>query len=341
MTTIPEPNFSHLLSLRGPYGTFEHAKFAVARVEHGYCTDDAARVALVLSRQEHGSLGHELVELKWSSLHFLEQAQLSDGQFLNRRRCTGDWLLPATSEDCWGRAMWALGTMYARTPDVALRERALGAFSRGATVRSPWPRSMAFALLGATEMLRVAPHDEGAAALVHAAVATLDRPHVSDAWRWPEPRLTYANALLPEAMLAAGSWLGDEGLITRGLEQLSWLFEVETVRGHLSVTPSGGRGPFEEARFFDQQPIEVAAMADACTRAFALTGDPAWRQGSELCALWFMGLNDVGAVMFDERTGGGYDGLTATGPNLNQGAESTIALLTTLQHARRLILTPS
>jgi hypothetical protein len=27
---------------------------------------------------------------------------------------------------------------------------------------------------------------------------------------------------------------------------------------------------------FDQQPIEVAALADACSRAFALTGDERW-----------------------------------------------------------------
>jgi hypothetical protein len=39
--------------------------------------------------------------------------------------------------------------------------------------------------------------------------------------------------------------------------------------------------------------------------------------------------------MFDPKTGGGYDGLHAHGPNLNQGAESTLAVLSTTQHARR------
>ena len=38
--------------------------------------------------------------------------------------------------------------------------------------------------------------------------------------------------------------------------------------------------------------------------------------------------------MWDPATGGGYDGLEATGVNLNQGAESTIALISTRQHAR-------
>ena len=38
--------------------------------------------------------------------------------------------------------------------------------------------------------------------------------------------------------------------------------------------------------------------------------------------------------MFDPATGGGYDGLQADGLNLNQGAESTLAMLSTAQHAR-------
>jgi hypothetical protein len=41
--------------------------------------------------------------------------------------------------------------------------------------------------------------------------------------------------------------------------------------------------------------------------------------------------------MWDEETGGGFDGLTPEGVNLNRGAESTLALLSTLQHGRRLV----
>jgi hypothetical protein len=40
--------------------------------------------------------------------------------------------------------------------------------------------------------------------------------------------------------------------------------------------------------------------------------------------------------MFDPATGAGYDGLTERGPNLNRGAESTLALLATLQRVRQL-----
>lgn len=51
----PQPNFSHLLSLSGPYGTFEHAEYARARVESGYCTDDVARALLVSVRETNAS----------------------------------------------------------------------------------------------------------------------------------------------------------------------------------------------------------------------------------------------------------------------------------------------
>ena len=76
-------------------------------------------------------------------------------------------------------------------------------------------------------------------------------------------------------------------------------------------------------------------MADACARAHVVTGDDEWRRGVDLAIDWFVGDNDGGAVMWNAETNGGYDGLTPTGPNLNQGAESTLALISTLQHAPR------
>ena len=86
----------------------------------------------------------------------------------------------------------------------------------------------------------------------------------------------------------------------------------------------------------DQQPIEAAATADACATAAAVTGDDRWDAPLFQSIAWFLGDNDSGTVMYDPHTGGGYDGLKADGPNPNQGAESTLALLSTLQHARAL-----
>jgi hypothetical protein len=330
-----EPNFDHLLSLSGPFGTFEHAQYSTARIEHGYCTDDVARVLLVSVREANAQ--RDVVDLASSSLAFLASAQDVDGRFWNRRAPDGEWSGSSSSDDCWGRALWALGTTVARSSDVELRERAMELFERGAKVRSPWARSMSFASFGAAEVLKVDPTNRICLRLLEAVVRTVDRPDRTKYWRWGEDRLSYANAAIPEAMLTAGSLLGDDRLIETGLRQLRWLLEMESPRGHLSVTPAGGRDPHSAAKIFDQQPIEVAAMSEACVRAYELTRDGQWRIGHVLCVEWFMGRNDLGVAMYNPETGGGYDGLTANGPNLNQGAESTVALLTTLQHARLLV----
>ena len=52
---------------------------------------------------------------------------------------------------------------------------------------------------------------------------------------------------------------------------------------------------------------------------------------------WFLGDNDVRVAMFDPVTGGGYDGLEPGGHNDNQGAESTLALVSTLQQGLLLV----
>jgi hypothetical protein len=157
-----------------------------------------------------------------------------------------------------------------------------------------------------------------------------------DEWVWPERELTYANPALAEVVIAAGDLLGDEPLLTDGLRMLNWLCRMQEHNGHLSTVPVGGWRPGVPRHRHDQQPIEAAATADACATAAAVTGDERWDAPLFQAVAWFLGDNDTGIVMYDPLTGGGYDGLKVDGPNLNQGAESTLALLSTLQHARTL-----
>jgi hypothetical protein len=265
------------------------------------------------------------------ALRFLADGQGVSGRMHNRRTPTGRWSDRRTASDAWGRSVWALGTAAGRARDDSMRQAALSYFEHGIEQRSPWPRAMAFAALGAAEVVAAHPnHREGRRVLVD-AVAMLCRPSPDPEWPWPEVRLTYANAVLPEALIAAGHALGDTHALTTGLSLLRWLLDRETVAGHLSPTPVGGAGPGDESPRFDQQPIEVATMADACARAAAVTGDPTWVEAIHQAVAWFDGDNDAGAVMWDPETGGGYDGLEIDGVNLNEGAESTLALISTRQ----------
>lgn len=338
--SVPVAEFAHLRRLTDAGGLYEHARGTAPRREHGYCVDDVARALVVVCRDEEPGTD----DLRAQYLAFLLASQADDGRFRNRRAADLTWEdLPSADipvEDCWGRALWGLGAVVGR--DGPRAGPALASFERGAAWRTSHPRAMAFAAFGAADVLRVLPGHGPARDLLRAAADLIGRP-VDDADRpWPQPRLTYANAALPEALIAAGAALRDRSLVTDGLHLLRWLLEVQTRDGRLSVVPVGGRdaADIDAGPGFDQQPIEVAALADACARAFAVTGDTRWTAGLRLAVAWFLGANDAGTALLDQDSGGGCDGLHADGRNENQGAESTLALLSTLQHARSLLREP-
>ena len=317
-------------------GVFEHALFTEPRLEHGYCTDDVARALIAVMREPHRT--PELERLGATYFAFLERAQLADGRFHNRLSFEGHWLDEVGVDDTIGRALWALGVVSANAASRTQRERARAMFEAGAGFRTGAPRANAFTALGAAELLGARPERPSVRAkeLLAVAAGRLGRLASDRDWPWPERRLTYANAVLAEARIAAGATLGDDELVAEGLELLSWLVETETRDDHFSFAPVGGWAPGEPRPGFDQQPIEAAAMTDACARAFDVTGDPLWAARVIHAAAWFLGANDVGVPLFDAESGGGKDGLKRDGVNENQGAESTLALITALQQARRL-----
>ena len=334
----PAPaSFEHVGRLTDDIGIFEHADHSVPRRHLGYCLDDVARALVVVVRAPEQT--PRLIELTHRYLNFVAFAQAEDGRCHNRLGLDRRWKDVPSVEDCWGRALWGLGTAAARSVDGEIRQRAADRFALSARWRCGHRRTMGFAALGAAEMLTVVPDDASSRTLLASAATTIGGRTGSALWPWPESRLTYANAVLPDALMAVGEHLHDARALDDGLVLLGWLLDLETSGSHLSVTPVGGWTFGEPRPGFDQQPIEVAALADACARAFRLTGDSRWSQGVERAVRWFLGDNDAGTPLYDPVTGGGCDGLHIDGRNANQGAESTLAMIATLQHAHQPVLT--
>jgi hypothetical protein len=327
------PVFDHLHRLTDARGLFEHALRGDPRPEHGYCVDDVARALVVISREPDAN--SELYALGRHYLDFTLSAVDGGGSCHNRMSIDGTWSDTAGLGDWWGRALWGLGVAAAHAATDAMRAKALLGFRVAAGPRSPDLRGMAFAAIGAGELLLVRPDELAAQRLLRDAVTAIGGIGTDPAWPWPEARLAYGNGSVVEALLLAGVALPDPAAQALGFELLDFLLRAETRDGHLSVTPVGGRGPWDVKPGFDQQPIEVAAIADACARAYQLSNDARWLDGVRLAWAWFLGDNDSATPMFDPSTGGGFDGLRPHGCNLNQGAESTLALLSTAQHARR------
>ncbi len=326
-STIP---FDHLARLTDGRAVFEHADHDEPRRDHGYCLDDVARALLVLVREPDPS--PLVAELTETCLRFVESAIDPQGRAHNRMNVGGEWTDEPATSDWWGRAVGALGVAAARAPLPLTRARAMRAFHRAAQRHSVDVRAMAFALPGAAAVLTLRPGSEAARRLLTTGIAVI--PQGTAEWGWLEPRLRYGNASLVDALLAAGAALADPQLVARALRALDALLVIESREGHLSVTGPGGRSPGESGIQFDQQPIEVAAIADAVARAFSLTGDTRWRDELARAWDWFLGDNDSGTVMVDVETGAGFDGLELDGRNENRGAESTLAALSTFQLVR-------
>ena len=202
----------------------------------GYCTDDVARALHVDLLQRH-VLGWERVSPSaWRSLTFLADAfDPASGSFRNFRSADGSWLDAVGSEDSQGRAALALAHAAVQAPEVPMREAAGSLFLRSLH-RVGWltalravssatlacDAALAGGLGGETERTFVR-----LAGRLRRAFAGVD---LEGDWPWPEPILTYENALLPHALIVAGSRLADAGLRRTGLLALDWLIRVQTSR---------------------------------------------------------------------------------------------------------------
>jgi hypothetical protein len=329
---IPDVCFDHLVTLSTSEGLFEHARFNLPRRDHGYCLDDVARALVVTTREPDPT--DEVIGWSRVYLQFTLEAQDATGAAHNRRQEAGPWVDEPSTKDHWGRSLWGLGTTVAMSPDPLMRTEALEAAERAMRVRSQYPRSMAYAALGAANLLSAVPGHGPSLALLADARVTIGRSAPNPQWPWPEPRLAYANAVIPEALIAIGHSLGDEECVTSALGLLTWLVAQQTRGTHLSVVPVGGWSTGESRPSFDQQPIEVTALAEAAWRAMQVDDSHMWPFLLDRCLAWFLGWNDIGQALYDPSTGGAYDGLLKTGVNLNEGAESTLAALATFQLAR-------
>lgn len=320
-------NLAHLQTLSGPHGLFEHAVMAKPRVSHGYTTDDNGR-CLVITAGMTSSQGRVLFE---RSLDFLARGFTPRG-WRNRMAADGRWLDRLGSEDAHGRAVWGLGHA-AKQGNLPreLHSMLNDALGRPLTA----PRAVAYALIGASGALAVDQLRDAARHALADLTPVLPRPRPGP-WEWPEDRLTYDNARIPQAMILAGDATGDLGLTDLGLDLLRWLVETEWAGDHFSFTPVGGRGRGETGPAFDQQPLEAWAMADACLLAADLTGDVWWSERAVSAVGWFGGENDGGVVMYDPVTGACFDGLEADGVNRNCGSESTLAALAAMRLLPRL-----
>lgn len=320
----PVASLAALVDRIDSVGIVEHARGPNPSPEFGHCTDDAGR-ALGLAGQLADDPRAATVAV--ACLGQLEASLRCDGRFTLRLDAEGWPTRDPLSDDADARAAWGLAAAATSALADGLRQRAVRLLAELSGFETDHPRAAAHAVLAGATMLRAHPGSAIGRRLIAANRDVVPRPARTGDWRWPEPRLSYGNGLIVEALLDLAELDGDDDQLADALELLDWLIGRERADGgHFSFTPAAGRGPGEPGGF-DQQPIEAWTLASACARAYAITGAPVWAGTCRQVVRWFDGHNDHGIPMWDRRTGGAYDGLTANGVNENQGTESTMALI--------------
>lgn len=340
---LPELKLSHLSRMTDSTGIFQHAIFSIPNFSEGYCTDDNARafiLAVLLS--ELGEEPERVRTLATTYAAFLHHAfDLKTKRFHNHLSFDRRWLDEQGSEDCHGRALWALGVGVGRSPYRSFQIMAgqLFALALPALTEFTSPRAWALGLIGIHEYLRRLSGDsrvnQTRETLTSRLMELFERTAQPD-WCWFEEELTYDNPKLPHALILSGRATGQQAVFERGLQALRWLTELQiSEKGHFRSIGSNGfyrRGGMRAN--FDQQPIEAQAMVSACLEAYRATSGLWWYEQAQRAFDWFIGWNDLGLELCSPKTGGCRDGLHVDRVNRNQGAESTLAFLLSLAEMR-------
>ena len=338
----PAQRFGHLLRMTDGVGIAQHARFKVPDRQHGYCVDDCARV-LIAAAEEAGRPGmpEALSDAVSACAAFVEHAwNPGADSYRNFMAYDRSWLERSGSQDSNGRTLWALGWTSARAWEDATADWAEHLYLRTRHLRDALtsPRALAFAVLGEAERRRRRDRDEtglfdrfGVLMMHQWEEVALKRSAEREAeghapWRWFETSLSYDNARLCEALLAAAEVRGRKDWRAAALSALDWLWSVQDRGDHLNMVATACFGrPYVSDERADEQPVEATALVDACAAAYRATGDALWRRRATDAFAWFGGRNRLGASLVDVTDGACRDGLHADRVNGNCGAESVLA----------------
>ncbi len=340
VASSPSIRSDHLLTLVDDVGIVQHADGVIPNRSSGYCVDDMARlviVALGLDREADDRTFKGMITL---GLSFLRYAWSAEARGMhNMMSYDRHWLDEPHNGDHVGRTVWALGAVVAAHPPRAVAAPSMRLLEELADTveQTDSMRTMAFSVIGLTRppLAALTPRLQRLLdVLAHRLTGFYTRYRTPD-WQWFEESLTYDNARLPQALIAAGHRLGNADMLAAGLEALEWYGAQCLLDGHAVrlVGNSWQRtkaSPHAAPQDGDEQALDAAALVEALTDARTATEEHAHGARAVRAFEWFLGRNRLGEPVYDFATGGCHDGLSTDSLNDNEGAESTLAFFQAL-----------
>ena len=341
---MPKIKLSHFLRMTDHVGIFQFAHLTVPDPAFGYTTDDNARALIAMVRYYEKTGRKTALPLIHTYLNFLEYMEIVDhtgaarhsgvsvvghiahisGGFHNYadadKRILADQHVKENLESSNARVLFAL-------------DKAVGLFKKHMSIgpKMTSPRSVAY-VIKAFSIWASAAHDakvkNECIAIVENLADRLIKMYAENSapdWRWFEDILAYSNGVLPDALIDAYVLTKKETYLTVARETADFLLGY-SFEGDMCV-PIGQNGWLRRGgkkHRHDQQPEEVAVLIFTLHSLYRITREEKYQQMMRNAFNWFLGNNSLHQVVYNQATGGCYDGLGETSINLNQGAESTI-----------------
>jgi glycosyltransferase involved in cell wall biosynthesis len=345
---LPPFKLDYIDVLTNKFGIIQFANHTKPDPHSGFCLDDNARA--LLGYAEYYDLNNSPQILKKIELYlkFVKFTQKPSGKFYNFVTYQHTIHDESESEDSFGRAIWALGFIIsdAKLPEN-FRKMANGIFKKTTDWLSGLRsfRAIAFSILGLCYIAEKDPDNKEILSLIKKLSDKLikkfekqmeeianepENNSNSDGekidWVWFENFLTYSNSKLPESLFKAYKVTGNRIYLEVAEKTLGFLNSITFDKEFFA--PIGQDGWYfrnGKRAFFDQQPEDTSSAVEALVTAYEVTNKKVYKDQANLAFGWFLGNNHLNQMLYDEATGGCYDGLGRFSINFNQGAESTLS----------------
>ncbi len=334
---LPEISLEHIKRLTTDTGIIQFSKIDIPDPSSGFTLDDNARALIALAK--HYQLTGDENDLRLIDIYldFILFCQQEDGSFMNYVDHEGNYYdknKDENLEDSNGRALWALGEFcsYDCLFSYYNLRRAEAAFEKALPNIPNFksPRAIAFAIKGLYHYNIKNNHITIQNLITELGDNLVSKFRgVSDTkWSWFEDYLTYANSVLPEAMLYA--YLATGNTVFEKIAIMSFDFLLSIIYRDKQIKVVSNQGWHNKGKVsnrYGEQPIDVAYTVCTLALFYDTFGDKDYLKKMSNAFDWYLGKNHLHKIIYNPCTGGCFDGLEEYHVNLNQGAESSVSYL--------------
>ena len=265
---LPVVNLNHIEQMTTEIGIIQFSKINQPDLCTGYTLDDNARAAIAMAMQFTQTGDKKDLWYINKYLSFIKSCQQPSGEFLNYMDIETNFTgqnKTENLEDANGRALWALG--YIISEKASLPEKIS---SEAASIyrkaipgieKIQSPRAMAFAIKGLYFYHKAIKSAKSLTLIKTLAdrLVELYKHESKKRWLWFEDTLTYANSILPEAMLCA--WMDTGETVYKDIAVSSFDFLLSKTFNETGIEVISNRNWLKRghsAGHFGEQPIDVA-----------------------------------------------------------------------------------